>query len=200
VLEEIRSRYPDETDDLFANNGVMTLCHQEQSRSRYNSAASGNALNLLRILGMVALLGAAAGSQELIDPGVLNARVQSRLKSLAGEKAIACGDVGVKGNTDRANGCVQDAFRSGKPFYVSYQGQGFDSVGSTALAMDSAKNFYALVSDSMGFAPPFPPGLSVDADWRVLVEKCPKPYALNLDRLHRLTCLPVAHVNDPIHD
>ncbi len=154
-------------------------------------------MSILRILGVVALLGASAGSQELLDPGVLNARVQIRLKSLAGEKAIACGDVAIKGNTERANACAQNAFRHGKSFYVSYQGQGIDSVGSSALAMDSAKNFYALVSDSMGFAPPFRQGLSVDTDWRILVETCPKPYALNLDRLHRLTCLPVAHVNDP---
>ena len=135
-----------------------------------------------------------------MDPSALNSRLQSRLKSLAGEKAIACGDVAIKGNTEHANACAQDAFRSGKPFYVSYQGQGFDSVGSIALAMDSAKNFYSLISDSMGFAPPFPREASADPDRRILVEVCPKPHALNLDRLHRLTCLPVAHVNDPIHD
>lgn len=142
---------------------------------------------------------ALAGAQELIDPSTLNIRLQNRLKSLAGEKAIACGDVAIKGSTKLANACTQDAFRSGKSFYVSYQGQGFDSVSSTALAMDSAKNFYVLLSDTMGFAPPFHAETSVDSDWRVLVEPCPKPYVLNLDRLQRMTCLPVAHVHDPLH-
>ena len=113
----------------------------------------GGTLNLLRILAVVVVFVALGSSQELIDPSALNARFQSRLKSLAGENAIACGDVAIKGNTEYANACAQDAFRSGKPFYVSYQGQGFDSVGSIALAMDSAKNFYSLISDSMGFAP-----------------------------------------------
>ena len=135
-----------------------------------------------------------------MDPTALNDRVQNRLKSLPGEKAKACGDVAVKGNTERANVCAQDAFRSGKPFYVSYRQQGFDSVGSIALAMDSAKNLYVLESDSMGFSPPFHVGTSVESDWRILVQPCPKPHVLNLHRLHRLTCFPVAHVNHPLHD
>jgi hypothetical protein len=149
------------------------------------------------MLAVTLVFGALVSSQELTDPSALNSRIQSRLKSLAGERATACGDVAIKGTTERANACAQDAFRSGKPFYVSYQHQGLDSVGSIALAMDSAKTLYILESDSMGFAPPFPAGTSADPDRRILVEPCPKPHALNLDRLHILTCLPVAHVSDP---
>ena len=157
-------------------------------------------MNLLRVLAVIVVLGGLGSSQELMDPSALNIRVQSRLKSLAGATAIACGDVVVKGNTERANVCAQDAFRSGKPLYLSYQHQGLDSVGSIALAMDSAKNLYILESDSMGFAPPFRADTLVEPDWRILVKPCPKPYVLNLYRLHELTCLPVAHVNDPIHN
>jgi hypothetical protein len=154
----------------------------------------------LRILAVILAFGALGGSQDLMDPSALSARVQSRLKSLAGEKAIACGNVAVKGDIKRSNACVQHAFGSGKPFYVSYQQQGIDSVGATALEMDSAKNFYVLESDSMGFAPPFRAGTLVDTDLRILVKLCPKPHVLNSDRLDRLTCLPVAHVHDPLHD
>lgn len=133
-------------------------------------------------------------------PSTLNQDLQTRLRFLTGEKALACGDVGVKMSTELANECAGKAFKAGKPFYVSYHVQGIDSAVFFALAMDSQRTLYFVESDSMGFVPPFRPGTLVESGKHILVEPCPRPYVLNLDRSQRLTCFAPPDLSKPLHN
>ncbi len=126
-----------------------------------------------------ALVGFGACQAHDMNPDTLNARLQSRLRVLAGQGAVTCGEVAVKTSAESANACARKAFHGGKPFFVTYQLEGIDSAGATALAMDSHGELYTLESDSIGFGPPFRAGTKVEEDGHILVEPCPKPYRLD---------------------
>ena len=132
---------------------------------------------------------------ELMESNAFIAMTQNRLKHLAGESAIACGDVEFQHDPDTANKCAQSSFRKGSAFYVSYESWGIDSQVTAALAMSPRGQLYSLQADSMVFSPPFKRGSKIEGGGHLIITPCPKPYRLNIARGNLLSCFPLPHHN-----
>ncbi len=127
-----------------------------------------------------------------ISEAELRALVDAKLPALAGEKAISCGHIPLRGDTKAAYDCAFKAFKEKKAFYIGYDERGIDSYESTGIAMDAKGSMYVVYFDSMGFDPSdhrF--GGQLSDDFHVETRPCPTPYQLRIDRRNNyLTCFP----------
>ena len=140
------------------------------------------------LLALFCLLGsiAAFAQSKFASPELL----YTRLQKLSGANAINCGAVDLKQPSDQATDCAQKAFAANKPFYVSYFVQGKDSQVASALAYNGSK-LSALEFDSMGWdSVGLKKGDHLTDDGHIMIEPCPRPYAIHKEQSGRLTCLP----------
>jgi len=111
-----------------------------------------------------------------------------RLVVLAGNNAIDCGAVPVKGDTKKANDCARKALRQHKAFHVRYQFQGIDSQIFDGLAFDASRVGYGVVFDSMGISSDSEDGISMPDGSHTIVKRCPEPVKLRKTRTGTLSC------------
>ena len=72
-----------------------------------------------------------------------------RLHKISGWFSRDCGHVPRHGDADAAIACANDALRSGKRFYVSFDYVGIDSHGTSGLAMGADRKVYEVVTDDL---------------------------------------------------
>lgn len=75
---------------------------------------------------------------------------QKQLRRIAGWFSLNCGHVRHRENADRAIACVDEALKTGRRFYVSFDYVGIDSHGATGLAANSKHEVYEAVTDDLG--------------------------------------------------
>ena len=75
---------------------------------------------------------------------------QKQLRRIAGWFSLDCGHVRHRENADRAIACADEALRTGRRFYVSFDYVGIDSHGATGLAANSKHEVYEAVTDELG--------------------------------------------------
>jgi len=75
---------------------------------------------------------------------------QKQLRRMAGWLSLDCGHVGHHENADRAIACAEEALKTGRRFYVSFDYVGIDSQGATGLAANSNHEVYEAVTDELG--------------------------------------------------
>jgi hypothetical protein len=75
---------------------------------------------------------------------------QKQLRRIAGWFSLDCGHVRHRDNADRAIACADEALKTGRRFYVSFDYVGIDSHGATGLAANSKHEVYEAVTDELG--------------------------------------------------
>ena len=75
---------------------------------------------------------------------------QKQLRRIAGWFSLDCGHVRHRENADRAIACANEALKTGRQFYVSFDYVGIDSHGATGLAANSKHEVYEAVTDELG--------------------------------------------------
>ena len=75
---------------------------------------------------------------------------QKQLRRIAGWFSLDCGHVRHRENADRAIACADEALKTGRRFYVSFDYVGIDSHGATGLAANSKHEVYEAVTDELG--------------------------------------------------
>ncbi len=73
-----------------------------------------------------------------------------QLRRIAGWFSLDCGHVRHRENADRAIACADEALKTGRRFYVSFDYVGIDSHGATGLAANSKHEVYEAVTDELG--------------------------------------------------
>ena len=74
---------------------------------------------------------------------------QRHLLKIAGWFSLDCGHVRYRENADAAIACAQGALKSGRRFYVSFDGIGLDSHFAIGLAANSERAVYEVDTDEM---------------------------------------------------
>ena len=87
---------------------------------------------------------------RLWSPPTVEQVEQKRLRRIAGWFSLDCGHVRHRGDADPAISCALQAFKSRQPFYVAFDYVGFDSHGTTGLALDAQGVLYQVETDQMG--------------------------------------------------
>jgi len=75
---------------------------------------------------------------------------QKQLRRIAGWFSLDCGHVRHRENPDRAIACADEAWKTWRRFYVSFDYVGIDSHGVTGLAANSKHEVYEAVTDDLG--------------------------------------------------
>jgi hypothetical protein len=75
---------------------------------------------------------------------------QTQLRRIAGWFSLDCSHVHHRENGDGAIACADEALKTGRPFYVSFDYVGIDSHGATGLAANSKHEVYEAVTDELG--------------------------------------------------
>jgi hypothetical protein len=115
--------------------------------------------------------------------GIQNLR--ARLAARAGSKSTDCGFVPIGGDRHAADECAVRAFRTGIPFFVTYQLQGIDSTIAAALIRgeDNALRVISYDSDIRGGG-----GRAFFPKERVLDDVCTSPEIVQVDGKERIRC------------
>lgn len=127
------------------------------------------------------------------DPAYMPADTEvmaQRLRTLAGNGAIDCGEVPVDGDPAKASSCAMKASRQRQAFYVRYRARGIDAQLVDGLASNSKNDTYAVIFDSLGVSAN-DQALNVtrpDGDHTIVME-CPKPTKIRKAKNGKLTCL-----------
>lgn len=75
---------------------------------------------------------------------------QKQLRRIAGWFSLDCGHVRHREHADRAIACADEALKTGRRFYVSFDYVGIDSHGATGLAANWKHEVYEAVTDELG--------------------------------------------------
>lgn len=102
---------------------------------------------------------------------------------LAGLRSVNCGRVKVREDASLATRCALQADAAGKPFRVSYNIQGIDSIVAGGVVRTPGGKLLALSYDSC----PSGCGFSM-LQQRVHVASCPEPYHLHVNPKGRINC------------
>lgn len=126
------------------------------------------------------------------DPAYMPADTEvmdQRLRAIAGNGAIDCGEVPVDGDPAKASSCAMKASRQHKAFYVRYRARGIDAQLIDGLAGDSKSDIYAVIFDSLGVSAndQAPDAMRPDGDHTIVME-CPKPTKIRKAKNGKLTC------------
>lgn len=87
---------------------------------------------------------------RLWPPPTLEQLETRKLRKVAGWFSLNCGHVHRHENADGAISCATSALRTGKPFYVSFDYVGIDSIGATGVAANSTGAVYEVTTDELG--------------------------------------------------
>lgn len=114
----------------------------------------------------------------------------SQLASLAGTDALNCGRVTRRQRPYVASECASKAFADNKPFYVSYDQNGWGTGYTVGFARDKNGNLSFVEYMNQGW-PPQPPSeaVRVSEDNHIRFGPCPKPQILFKVRNGELTCI-----------
>ena len=115
--------------------------------------------------------------------------MDQRLRKLAGTGAIDCGHVLVNSAPQKATTCAMQALRHHKAFYVRYDAAGIDAQLADGIAMDSSRNTYGVIFDSMGLSESsLTKNTYMPDGWHTVVLRCPKPAKLRLMKNGKVSC------------
>jgi hypothetical protein len=114
----------------------------------------------------------------------------SQLAALAGKDAQNCGRVTRSMTPDIASECASKAFGDSKPFYVSYDQNGWGAGYTVGFARDKNGNLSFVEYMNQGW-PPQPPSeaVRVSEDNNIRFGSCPKPQILFKVRNGQLSCI-----------
>ena len=126
------------------------------------------------------------------DPAYMPAETEvmdQRLRTIAGNGAIDCGEVPVGGDPAKASSCAMKASRQHKAFYVRYHARGIDAQLIDGLASNSKSDTYAVIFDSLGVSAndQAQDATRPDGDHTIVME-CPKPTKIRKAKNGKLTC------------
>ena len=93
----------------------------------------------------------AHGITSRLWPPLSVEKVETRkLRNLAGLFSLDCGHVRHRDRADSAIACAEEAIRTGRAFYVSFDYVGLDSHGTTGLAASSKHELYEVDTNQLG--------------------------------------------------
>jgi len=125
------------------------------------------------------------------DPAYMPADTEvmdQRLRTLAGNGAIDCGEVPVDGDPAKASSCAMKASRQHKAFYVRYDARGIDAQLVDGLASNAKNDTYAVIFGSLGVSSDEAQDATRPDGDHTIVMECPKPTKIRKAKNGKLTC------------